>query len=275
MTHYISVSEDAGTMGKTALRVPLYDAVEHFPDIARLNKLDNTLLFGGYFDVPDSYSRLEGQEYMKMNVVFIDCDNGKDGQPLTWDKDIIKKFKADMEKYQYVIWETYSSTTERPKFRALIPLDATLNYTKDVKQAVFQVFRDYADPRASWFFAPDTKHLPTVYHKADGELFPSCHIKRLADEIARTRRMFEAEIERRCSMRKVFNLDAEHNPEGWRHLPTVKKCLEGLAKGERDNSLNAACYAMTKNNYKDKIPQFLDEVDCELALKNKFRRQYR
>lgn len=275
MTHYISVSEDAGTMGKTALRVPLYDAVEHFPDIARLNKLDNTLLFGGYFDVPDSYSRLEGQEYMKMNVVFIDCDNGKDGQPLTWDKDIIKKFRADMEKYQYVIWETYSSTTERPKFRALIPLDATLNYTKDVKQAVFQVFRDYADPRASWFFAPDTKHLPTVYRKADGELFPSCLIKRLADEIARTRRMFEAEIERRCSMRKVFHLDAEHNPEGWRHLPSVKKCLEGLAKGERDNSLNAACYAMTKNNYKDKIGEFLDEVDCELALKNKFRRQYR
>ena len=275
MTHYISVSEDAGTMGKTALRVPLYDAVEHFPDIARLNKLDNTLLFGGYFDVPDSYSRLEGQEYMKMNVVFIDCDNGKDGQPLTWDKDIIKKFKADMEKYQYVIWETYSSTIERPKFRALIPLDATLNYTKDVKQAVFQVFRDYADPRASWFFAPDTKHLTTVYHKADGELFPSCHINKLADEIARTRRMFEAEIERRCSMRKVFHLDAEHNPEGWRHLPSVKKCLEGLSKGERDNSLNAACYAMTKNNYKDKIGEFLDEVDCELALKNKFRRQYR
>lgn len=275
MTHYISVSEDAGTMGKTALRVPLYDAVEHFPDIARLNKLDNTLLFGGYFDVPDSYSRLEGQEYMKMNVVFIDCDNGKDGQPLTWDKDIIKKFKADMEKYQYVIWETYSSTPERPKFRALIPLDATLNYTKDVKQAVFQMFRDYADPRASWFFAPDTRHLPTVCHKADGELFPSCHIRRLADEIARTRSLFEAEIERRCSMRKLFHLDAEHNPEGWRKFDTVTKCLEGLVEGERDSSLNAACYAMDKNGYREHIREFLDEVCCDHSIKEKFYHKYR
>lgn len=275
MTHYISVSEDAGTMGKTALRVPLYDAVEHFPDIARLNKLDNTLLFGGYLDVPDSYSRLESQEYMKMNVVFIDCDNGKDGQPLTWDKDIIKKFVSDMEKYQYVIWETYSSTPERPKFRALIPIDATLNYTKDVKQAVFQVFRDYADPMASWFFAPDTKHLSSVYNKADGELFPSCHIKRLADEIARTRKLFEAEIERRCSMRKVFHLDAEHNPEGWRGFDTVIKCLKGLSEGERDASLNAACYAMDKNGYREHIREFLDEVYCDRGIKEKFYRKYR
>ena len=275
MTHYISVSEDAGTMGKTALRVPLYDAVEHFGDIARLNKLDNTLLFGGYFDIPDPYSRLENQEHMKMNVVLIDCDNGKDGQPHTWDKDIIQKFKADMEKYQYVIWETYSSTPERPKFRALIPIDATLKFTKDIKHAVFQVFRDYADPRASWFFAPDTRHLSTVYHKVEGELFPSCHILKLAQEIERTRKMFEAEIERRSAMRKVFHKDAEHNPDGWRNLPSVKHCLEGLMKGERDNSLNAACYAMKQYGYKDKIPQFLDEVICDNEIKRKFRNRYR
>lgn len=274
MTHYISVSEDAGTMGKTALRVPLYDAVEHFPDIARLNKLDNTLLFGGYFDVPDSYSRLENQEYMKMNVVLIDCDNGKDAQPHTWDKDIIQKFKADMAQYQYVIWETYSSTPERPKFRALIPIDKTLKFTKDVKQAVFQVFRDYADPRASWFFAPDTRHLKTVYHKSDGELFPSCHIMRFADEIARTRKLFEAEIERRASMRKVFHSDWKNNSEGWRNLPSVKHCLEGLVKGERDNALCAACYAMDKNGYKDAIPQFLDECVVDRAFKEKWRKRY-
>lgn len=275
MTHYISVCEDSGTKAETAIRVPLYEAVEYFPALARLNKTDNTLLFGGYFNLPNSYSRLEGQDYMKMNVVLIDCDNGENNKPYTWDKDIIQKFKDDMKNYQYVLWETFSSTPERPKFRALIPLDATLDYTKDVKQAVFQVFRDYADSKASWFFAPDTRHLPTIYNKKDGVLFPSACIRKLADENASLRRRFDAELERRATMRKLVGNGAEHNPEGWRNFKVVKKCLEGLHVGERDNSINAACYAMNKNGYRNSIREFLDEVPVEETIKSKFRRKYR
>lgn len=275
MTHYISVCEDSGIKAETAIRVPLYEAVEYFPSLARLNKTDNTLLFGGYFNLPNSYSRLEGQDFMKMNVVLIDCDNGENNKPYTWDKDIIQKFKDDMKNYQYVLWETFSSTPERPKFRALIPLDATLDYTKDVKQAVFQVFRDYADAKASWFFAPDTRHLPTIYNKKDGVLFPSACIRKLADENASLRRRFDAEIERRATMRKLVGNGAEHNPEGWRNLPSVKKCLEGLHVGERDNSLCAACFAMDQNGYRDAIPQFLDECFVDREFKNKWMNRYR
>lgn len=273
MTHYISVCEDAGTKATTALRVPLQDAVEHFPDMASPNKTDNTLLFGGYFDLPCAYSRSEGQDYMKMNVVLIDCDNGENNKPYTWDKDIIQKFKADMADYQYIIWETYSSTAERPKFRALIPIDGTLKYTKEVKQAVFKVFRDYADAHASWFFAPDTAHLPTVYHKSEGKLFSASCIERIADDMLTTRRLMDAEQQRRSAIRSILS-PSSRNVDGWRNLPSVKKCLEGIYKGERDNSLCAACYAMDKNGYRSAIPQFLDECIVEDEFKRKFRRRY-
>ena len=64
------------------------------------------------------------------------------------------------------------------------------------------------------------------------------------------------------------------NPQGWRHLPSVKKCLDGLCIGERDNALCAACYAMDKNGYKEHIPEFLDECVVESSFKDKWRKRY-
>lgn len=43
-------------------------------------------------------------------------------------------------------------------------------------------------------------------------------------------------------------------------MPSVKKCLGGLLKGERDSSLNAACYAMKNCGYGGYIGEFLCEV---------------
>ena len=62
-------------------------------------------------------------------------------------------------------------------------------------------------------------------------------------------------------------------PSTW--LINVKKCLDGLHKGERDDSLNAACYAMDKNGYREHIREFLDEVFCERSIKEKFYRKFR
>ena len=277
MNHYVSVSIDSGRAAVDAIRVPLNDLVSSFPTIARLNKEDNTLLFGVYLDLPDNYDRkgLESHPGARINTLFIDCDNGIHDKPETWDKDIMVKFKEDMKDFNYIIWETYSSTTARPKFRALIPLDKTIKYNKCVKRAVYHMFKDYADSNATWYFAPDIRHLDTVdLHLSDGfKLFESSAIEHIASQL-------QEEENQRNAINWSFQIHQasrgiKHNPEGWRNLPSVKKCLEGLHVGERDSSLNAACYAMKQYGYKDNIPEFLDEVICDNEIKRKFRNRYR
>lgn len=275
MNHFVSVSIDEGTNCKDALRVPLYDVVEHFGALAKPAKTDNTLIFGVYLDLPDAYERkgLEEHPGAKINTLFIDCDNGEKERPETWDANIVEKFREDMKEYKYIMWETYSSTKERPKFRALIPLDRTIKFSKFVKQAIFHVFKDYADSHCTWYFTPDTRHLDTVeQHMSDEfKLFGADVISNIAEQ-------------KRSQQEKLVNWSFQiHNasrgicksPDGWRNLPSVKKCLEGLLKGERDDSLNRACYAMKQNGYLASIPEFLDEVDVPNDMKLKFRGRYR
>ena len=40
----------------------------------------------------------------------------------------------------------------------------------------------------------------------------------------------------------------------------MKRCLEGLHKGERDEAINRACYGMRENGYASYIATFLDEI---------------
>ncbi len=65
-----------------------------------------------------------------------------------------------------------------------------------------------------------------------------------------------------------------HSSNGWRNLPSVKRCLEGLRKGERDDAINKACYGMRKNGYASDIPTFLDEIVVPNEFKAKFRNKY-
>lgn len=274
---YVSVSVKRGVYGKYGRRIPFVEFLRKLKELAGEDKYDCHLMYGAYLDVDEDYERLE-VEGMKMGVVCIDCDN--EGR----DRDIIEKFKKDMEKYVYVLWETYSSTSEVPKFRALIPLDADISYDAGVKKGIVRIWRDYADKAATWFFTPDRRHLEgIVFHKGE-MLFPSAKIieakKKVEEEIEKERLkdVFAMQLE---ILKKGYILSGEGHfdmENGWRRLPSVKECLEfGVRKGERDMKLNAACYAMFKQGYDLKRDEFLREVyiegyDAE-SLRSKFRRK--
>ena len=68
------------------------------------------------------------------------------------------------------------------------------------------------------------------------------------------------------------------NNSSYKNLPSVEKCFNGLVKGERDNSINAACYAIQNNFTKADIRNFLEELyTSDPSLKEhvaKFKKQY-
>lgn len=268
MIHYISICKEQGTACNVAVKVPLSECLTCLcqAENARSSKTENFLLFPAYSHAKDEYPRWESQ-VDRFSVIVLDCDNYQN------DPSIIDKFKERMKTYNYLIYETFSSTRERPKFRAIIPLDDELVWSKAAKKAIFERFKDVADFRASWFFSPDANHLNTIYEH-DGIEYPASSlledIRRVEDRLKFEDELFS--LKSRICRRDQF---ARKDENGWRRLPSVKKCLEGLHKGERDSSLNAACYAMDKNGYRERIREFLDEVVCERTIKDKFYRKYR
>jgi hypothetical protein len=131
----------------------------------------------------------------------------------------------------------------------------------------------FADEKASWFFTPTLDKLPTIFDHVAGHWFPCETIQREIEK-AKSLETQKKSIMAIAQMRRHPTCHVERNAEGWRYLPSVKKCLEGLSKGERDNALCAACYAMDKNGYRDAIPQFLDECVVDYSFKTKWRRRY-
>lgn len=267
MKHYISICADKEATEAKKIDLFEWSVLATLPEFAQKDKLDSMLVFNGYNDELPEYPRKESM-LNKFSSIFIDCDN-----PLC-DRDIIAKWKEKMDGYDYMIYETASSKPERPKFRAIIPLDGELEWNKEAKKAIFNIFKDFADDKASWFFSPTLDKLPTIIDHVAGRWYP-CEV--ITNEIDKLRR--EAmDRNARAMISQILherNTTFKHNPEGWRFLPSVKKCLEGLHVGERDSSLNAACYAMKQCGYKDKIPEFLDDVICDNEIKRKFRNRYR
>ena len=266
--HYISIC--SSNFDKRAKKIDLLEAIDCLclPEYASINKDDSLLIFQGYSSEKDEYAR-EYAELDEFSSIFIDCDN--DGE----DPDIIEKWKEDMKDWDYLLYETHSSTKDRPKFRAIVPMDGILKWDRYAKAAIFEKFKKYADKRASWFYAPTRGKLNTIIDHMTGTWYPSESIRIGIEEEKRRERM---EQDRRLvdDMRRILSYrNAERNEDGWRNLPSVKHCLEGLVEGERDDSLNRACYAMKRNGYGDKISEFLSEVNVPTSFKLKFRMRYR
>lgn len=267
MKHYISICSDR--FASTAKKIDLFEwsVLAAQPNYAKDKKEDSMLVFNGYSnDEETSYPRQE-RHLTNASSFFIDCDNPNS------DPNIIDKWRKRMKDYDWMIYETASSTKDCPKFRAIVPLDSEIPWNKYTKNAIFQLFSDFADPKASWFFAPTLNKLPTVEENTTGKWMPADGILSKANNL-RLQEQMEASLMTLKQMKWQTNNDSRHEGN-WRNLPSVKKCLEGLHVGERDNALCAACYAMDKNGYRNAIPQFLDEVVCDMAIKNKFRHRYR
>lgn len=266
MKHYISICEH--NTAKTAFRVDLFEwsILASLPENASPTKDGSTLVFGGYSDMAEQYPRRE-DNLTSTSCVFIDCDNPNS------DPHIIEKWRDRMKDYDWMIYETASSTKERPKFRAIVPLDRDIPWNKFVKKAVASLFADFTDPKASWFYAPTRDKLNTIEENTTGKWMPSDTVMTRAGKLEENEKF--AESLRALLQVKYESKGYKDRGDGWRHLPSVKKCLEGLQQGERDSSLNAACYAMDKNGYRDHILEFLNEVFVERSIKDKFRAKYR
>lgn len=267
MNYNISINISAGDTSNLMVKMPLLDALKFMLANAPESKHECWLVSNGYKDSTGKYTRAEFN-FRWIDTIILDVDNKQS------DPTLLEQFKRDYEKYSYFLWETASSTPECPKFRVILLLDKRIEWLNEpekfTKKAVLGLFAKYTDNKASWYFSPVKSKLSSfTAHK--GQPFPS---KLIEDRIL-VDKMFANINKQARTVIDELRPKRERNPEGWRHLPSVKKCLDGLAKGERDNSLNAACYAMKNNNYKDKIPQFLDEVVCDSEIKNKFRRQYK
>lgn len=267
MKHYISICGSKGD--KEAQKIDLFEwsVLVTQPQYAAKEKDDSMLVFNGYSDLYDKYPRPE-VNLTSASSVFIDCDNPNA------DPDIMEKWRNLMKDYDWMIYETASSTKERPKFRAIVPLENEIPWNKYTKKAIFQLFDEFADTHASWFFAPTLDKLDTIEENTTGRWMPVDGIMTRANKIRDDEQIAES-IRTLLQMKRELNGGYEKREDSWRFLPSVKKCLEGLHQGERDSSLNAACYAMDKNGYRDHIREFLDEVLCDRSIKAKFYHKYR
>lgn len=266
MKHYISICSDIHATEAYKIDLDEWMELTRSPKYAQLKKEDSLLVFNGYNASQGKYPRLESS-FTATSTAFIDCDN-PNGDP-----HIIDRWRERMGGYKWMIYETASSTVERPKFRAIIPLARELPWDKYTKRAILAIFDEFADPKASWFFAPTLDKLDTI-EEHDGALMTG------DDIVLRASKLKENDIVANsifglAQARALIYGTRERKPDGWRNLPSVKKCLDGLIKGERDSSLNAACYAMDKNGYREHIGEFLDECAVEPTIKNKFRAKYR
>lgn len=270
MKHYISVCAERGSSAKTAGRVELDEAMSLLSTdkLAVSDKESSILMFNGYKNTDERYARLE-RELDRFSTIFLDVDNKQK------DPKLLDEFKDVMKNYDYWLYETFSSTPERPKFRVIIPIDEELNWNKNAKIAIFRIFQKFADEKASWFFSPTLNRLDTVIHHETGRDFPARLVKNYIDELANREQMETTAKVLQQLKNKFREANFGHNPDGWRNLPSVKKCLAGLSEGERDNSLCAACYAMDKNGYRGSIHEFIDECDVPEDFKRKWKNRYR
>ena len=123
---------------------------------------------------------------------------------------------------------------------------------RHIKKAVAEIFKKYTDPKASWFFTPTSDKIETIKYYS-GQAYKSWNIISLASNFVGEDAINNYYFENKSQ----YN---NGNNSSWRNLPSVKKCLDGLIKGERDNSINAACYAIQNNFTKADIREFLQEI---------------
>ena len=273
MEHYLSSNINCGTWGTLMVKTPLAEVLKDALANAPERKEDCRLVSNGYSDKMNKYTR-EEFNFTSLDTILLDCDNNKEHP----DTELIDKFKDEHEPYSYFLWETASSTPSCPKFRAILLLDMKIEWINEpekfTKHAIHQHFARWIDDKASWFFTPTRGKVSTfVAHK--GKPYPSAPIVSLANLNRQIWDMKQMSKAASWDRNNLF-MGRKQNPEGWRNLPSVKKCLEGLHVGERDNSLNAACYAMNKNGYSESINTFLDEVSSvDEPTKRKFRNKYK
>jgi len=264
----VSISTIGGIYSNTMVRMPLADALKQTIANAPEKKEECWLISNGYSNISTKYTRAE-HNFNRIDTILLDVDNP------TSDPNLLKDFEREYQEYRYFLWETASSTSERPKFRVIILLDHSIEWINEpqkfTKQAILQTFSKWTDDKASWFFTPTRAKLGT-FKCHSGIKYPASKIEFLVNLNKQLN-----ESLKHSTGHDIFNeltATRQTNPDAWRNLPSVKYCLQGLTKGERDISICKACYAMDKNGYGNHIGEFIDELMVPQEFKNKFKSKY-
>lgn len=234
-----------GKFGTDVITAPWEGVVQNIGDFARDIKENCVLMTMGYKDVgadpaPTSYPRRE-DSFTHQSVIMIDCDNNK-GAP---NADIIKEFQEEFKDYEYVLWETSSSTQTKPKFRAVFPLSEAIAWSKANKKAIQQLFAKYQDEAASWFYLPTIDKLGT-FVRHEGVAFDAGCIKSLVanielqEQVANAQRILHQELHPKSN-----DNDSDAHVENLKKKPNVSYYLSTpfnkmKGNGDSDSSLYKA-----------------------------------
>lgn len=248
----LTVATERGTNSKQLEKYSgtVKELTNYLEDVATKTeeKTDAYLISNGYSN-EDVCGRKE-ENFTEINSILLDCDNEQA------DKDLLKKFNCEYFQLERVSYQTASSTDEKPKFRVIIPLDEPISLTgnikmRHIKKAVAKIFEKYTDPKASWFFTPTKDKIETIKYYS-GQPYKSWDLIQQANNFT-----FNDAINNACYENKS---QYNNNPEGWRNLPSVKKCLDGLVEGERDDKIYRACCAILEFYSKVELREFLSEI---------------
>ena len=220
---HVACCTEGGRFAKTATTRELGELLASLGDPSEYpSKENSTLIFGGYSSAP-TYGRRESDLEL-MDCIMIDCDNNDS------DPDIMDTFEQRFSQYEYYLYETASSTEECPRFRALFPMDSTVDLKKhdikNIKKVVYELFSGFADKAASWFYLPTTG-CPVRHH--EGERYPSESIVRSADFMTKVDEMNrenrrkiaeESSVSRKHDVNWVLN---NLNVAAWLNTPFPNK----------------------------------------------------
>lgn len=269
MEHYVSATIENGQYSNTMVKAPLGQVLKETILNAPEKKEDCWLISNGYNDRKGKYTRAE-HNFDWIDTILLDVDNPQK------DSSLLDKFKSEYAQYDYLMWQTATSSIERPKFRVILMLDKKIPWVNEPKKftkaAICQNFARWTDDKASWFFTPTKSKVASLFRNR-GMPYPSANITNI---INLNEKLHDAMKPSTASIWDKANIYTnKHSNASWRNLPTVKHCLEGLREGERDVAINKACYAMQKNGYTSDIPTFLDEIAVPSQFKVKFRNKYK
>lgn len=119
------------------VKAPLKQVLVESTRLAPQRKEDCCLVSNGYNDRGGKYTWAE-HNFEWINTILLDVDNPQSFPSL------LDKFKCEHAQYDYVLWETASSSVDRPKFRVILLLDKKIPWINEpqkfTKDAIRQTF---------------------------------------------------------------------------------------------------------------------------------------
>lgn len=263
--HYFSLMYNGGRKSTHSYKLDLRCVIADFwkPGNLASNKGNGRLMAMGYVEGADELFSREESVFTHMSVMMIDCDNK------TNDPHIVDKFRDYLANYEYWIYETASSTKEHPTFRAFIPLDRPVRWTRYNKKAIGHLFHLFVDMGASWFEEPLSTKLHTLQHH-DGKMFSAATLEAVISKLEESERVKEKEYRfaherhRMWMLRnldKVTKVNVSNNEKVRHYLDTPYLKMSG--NGDSDNSLYRAICVCVVADDEDTLELVKTKARCE------------